>query len=263
VYSLQRLGVITSDRRTRHVTPASVGQVCLDLGPRQIGRRYGAGARRHAITVAAIACVFVGWGAPSVTQFDSSQTAGAFFAALQRTEWDTAAKLVDHDWLASFREDQLPMLVPFAEMSASGKPVGNSSLRSVPADSQTVRRLLTQFGNVVVRGVPGVGTLGQLAQLPPSRFFASFLQAQSQVLASATPPGGKRPSWRVIGVVRESDSLAHVVYRYEGPSLVKSKHQGGVSMFQVQRRGRDWYCVPGPEFAEPAFGVLLASLGSL
>ncbi len=58
--------------------------------------------------------------------------------------------------------------------------------------------------------------LAQLAALPPGDFFARFLQARAQLFAITTAPDERQPSWHLIGVVHESDSVAHVVYRYEG-----------------------------------------------
>src|SRR5882724_6971937 len=101
-----------------------------------------------------------------------TQVARAFFDALKRSDWDSAASLADSEWLVTYRARQIRIIeaVVIATKGLGGLAVGRES-GSVPADTFSAR-LLRQYGSKPVHGFPGVATLADLERLSPRAFLS-------------------------------------------------------------------------------------------
>ncbi|MBV9107888.1 MAG: hypothetical protein JO306_00600, partial [Gemmatimonadetes bacterium] len=110
-------------------------------------------------------------------------------------------------------------------------------------DAERMRR----FGGRPAHGFPGAPTLADVARIPPVGFMARMLEN-----AFTLPAGmiGQTPSKHAyVGVVVESDSVAHALYREVS---VDGRRAGRVllqdafatTVMEVRREDGRWYVVP-------------------
>lgn len=197
---------------------------------------------RSAVLLATM--LWLAWGSSASGQSSgspSSQAAEAFFSALQRARWNAAAALVDPASAADFRDQNLSMLIAWAENRERIQRVRKAGGGMVAYSSEgTVNTfLLAQFGSTVLRALPGRPTLQQLAESTPAEFVALWLEASDHGIApdSAGPSG--RPTRRILGEVLEGDSVAHVLYRPEAPGY-EYTNPHHVEILQLRRLGQEW-----------------------
>jgi hypothetical protein len=133
-------------------------------------------------------------------------TARAFFDALARSRWDSAAALADSEWLAEYRTRE----VAFIQSIALGRKMLAPDGVTIPGDTFDAR-FLRAFGSRRVPGLPGMGTFADLLQASPRKFLASCLAGAPSLTPSA------RWTRHVVGEVLETPDRAYVVYRHVGP----------------------------------------------
>lgn len=201
--------------------------------------------RQRAVWLGGLLAALMAFGAPARAQETPTRAARSFFDALAEHRWRDAAMLVHPLRRASFQEEELAVLVAWAEseqarrldaQSGSGGIVGFSS------DGVLRPEQLAKHGH---RRVPGFGglTLAGAAALPSEEFMARFLEASALDADSTFLPSGERFARRILGEVIESDTVAHVLYRIEG-SVVEYTDDFHVEIAQLRRRGGRWLVWP-------------------
>src|SRR3989441_12867729 len=103
----------------------------------------------------------------TTTDLRPTQVAHAFFDALARSQWDSAAALADSEWLVSYhsREVRLLETVAIARQGGAGRTLGPQGTE-IPADTFTAR-FLRAFGSRRIDGIRGVATFADLLTLSP------------------------------------------------------------------------------------------------
>ncbi|HKP75181.1 MAG TPA: hypothetical protein VJT67_06525, partial [Longimicrobiaceae bacterium] len=114
---------------------------------------------------------------------------------------------------------------------------GNFVLSSSGAvDSARLRR----FGGHRVRTLRGVSTVAEAAALAPRDLLARMMET-----AATGPPGAiaQPATHRYLGVVVENDSVAHALFREEGPGAFK-RFDGSAEVLELRRQNGRWYVLP-------------------
>jgi len=137
-----------------------------------------------------------------------SATVMAFFSAIHRHEWDSAAALADPSWAQSFQQSDMLELA-MAATSMSKTPEGGGSLTQIPTDTIVIKRIIAQHGNSKLQGIPGVHTLNDLATLSPIDYLARDVELMHGAWAMDTTD----PSlgFHLIGELTASDSTGYVL----------------------------------------------------
>ncbi len=145
-----------------------------------------------------------------------AETVRSAFSAFEHHNWETLAALVDSERLVSFQREQLAYLVAWINSQAARTQSAHDSIGWIMlsyADSLSAEAL-AQFGGLKVAAFPGTPTIADLAQLSPAKFFSRWCDAAYEARPEGGPAGAKTQMRRyTIGEVRETDRLAHVLYR--------------------------------------------------
>ena len=140
-----------------------------------------------------------------------TQVVESAFVALARHDWSLLAALIDPAALDSLRQESLGLIILVTEERKAGKEGGGYN----PGDV-LIADHLPQVGTERLSYFPGRPTIAQLASLSSSEFFIRWCAAVYGSDSNRDPMreivGLQR---RLIGEIREGDSLAHVLYRRE------------------------------------------------
>ncbi len=174
------------------------------------------------------------------TDIGPTQVARAFFDALARSQWDSAAALADSEWLVSYhsREVQLLETVAIAREGKAGPVLGPAGAE-IPADTFTAR-FLRAFGSRPVHGLRGVETFVDLLRLSPQQFLARCFEGIDAFERRGTPP---EPNRQVLGQVLENPNRGYVVFRHAAASTDDTDLEAWVLPL-VRRRDRWRYVLP-------------------
>ena len=177
-----------------------------------------------------------------MAQTNPQAAAQEFLAAIEGRRWREAAALVDPEQLAPYREETLAILVAWAQQRDEIRKQalrGGGELTALSTDGKLDPQALARVGDTRLPPTRGVRTLRDLAALSPAEFLAHVLELAD--IRSIGRGGFIDPSThRIFGAVNESDSVAYVLYRAEGPG-VRYDDPYYVEVFPTVRRGDRWY----------------------
>jgi hypothetical protein len=182
-----------------------------------------------------------------MAQSKPADAATAFFNALTAGEWRRAARLVDPDALAEARTIELGMLVSWAEARPDLQRIKDGGMQGISFGGELDTSLLKKHRDLIV-DLLGVRTLGEVAALSPEELFARSLEASTHPLVRGERANLRPPTYRVIGIVQETDSVAHVLYRMTSPD-VSYEDPWHVAVLRAVRRGDQWLVRPDRELA--------------
>jgi hypothetical protein len=172
-----------------------------------------------------------------------SDAASAFFEAIRQARWADAAALVDPDAAAELREQQLAMLIAWAQhrdelrrMRESGE---GSTMFGFSSNGVIDPELLAAHATIPLLAFSGKPTLGELAAVSTTTFIELLLKVSNGEVGPDKDGPFQRPGRRVIGEVREGDALAHVLYRAEGAGI-RYSNPHHVEVLQLRRAGDGW-----------------------
>lgn len=100
--------------------------------------------------------------------------------------------------------------------------------------------LLAAHAAVPLPAFNGSPTLGALAALSTTAVVELLLEASNGEIGPGKDGPFQRPRRRVIGEVQEGDSVAHVLYREEGPGI-RYTNPHHVEVLQLRRTGDVWW----------------------
>ena len=86
----------------------------------------------------------------------------------------------------------------------------------------------------------------EVAALSPEELFARSLEASTHPIVRGERGDLGRLTYRVIGTVQETDSVAHVLYRSTSPN-VSYEDPWHVTVLRLVRRGDQWLVRPDRE----------------
>ena len=177
----------------------------------------------------------------TTTDLRPTQVAHAFFDALARSQWDSAAALADSEWLVSYHSRELQLLetVAIARGGRAAAILGPHGAE-IPADSFTAR-FLRAFGSRPIHGLRGVDTFGDLLSLSPRAFLARCFEGIAELEGRAAP--AERATRQVLGQVLENGDRGYVVFRHAGPSADETDAEVWVLPL-LRRRDRWRYALP-------------------
>ncbi len=163
----------------------------------------------------------------------------AAFTAYEAKRWGDFAALVHPDALAEFRESELGSAQAWEQYAANPNEDRDSTVP--PAVSEYLKNMRAEMGgNPVLRQFAGVKSLEELRALSPQEFLARYLEATSP------RPDTKDPDYHppidtreVIGEVRESQDLVHVVYRVSS-DVGRYGRTESIEVIPVRRAANGW-----------------------
>ena len=167
----------------------------------------------------------------------AEDAARAFLAALDGHQWAAAAGFLSD--ASARRQRDLTLSFALAQLETLQKHGGGGNFvlsGSGALDSARLRR----FAAHRVRSLRGVSTVAEAAALEPREFLARMMES-----AVTGPPGAiaQPASHRYLGIVVENDSVAHALFREEGPGAYKRFDQGA-EVLELRREGGRWYVLP-------------------
>lgn len=219
---------------------------------------------RIPLLLGAAACLL---SAPAPAQTSPEAAARAFFAAQQEQRWQAAAALVDSAALHRFREGQIEfaraITTPYA-LSVEDLHRMDPQMPECVAQYQVERsrQSASRAGTHLRQLFAGVSSADELETLPPRELLARYLQAQdpqesmnrfllerrlelpdsvARLVADSMQARVPHLQRRVLGVVREGDTLAHVLYRVGFSAAGEEEWMEHVQVLPLIRRGRRWY----------------------
>jgi hypothetical protein len=175
-------------------------------------------------------------GSGAAVMATPEETARAFFAALDEGRWGEAAGYVLPAAAARHRDLDVSMRLARREQIPEGRG-GNFTVTS----SGTIDpELLERFGSTPVRSLRGVATLAEAAALAPGEYMARAMErAMAGPLGAPMPPA----SHALLGVVVESDSVAHALYRTTG-GFMASADPDAAEVLALRRDDGRWHVIP-------------------
>lgn len=180
-----------------------------------------------------------------LAQSQPGDAAIAFFNAITAGEWRQAARLVDPDALAEARDGELGMLASWAEVRPDLQRLEGGGMQGIAFSGELDMRLVEKHRDLVVN-LFGVRTLGEVAALSPEELFARSLEASTHPVIRGERVDLGPLTYRVIGTVQETDSVAHVLYRSTGQNI-RYDDPWHVTVVRVVRRGDQWLVRPDRE----------------
>ena len=169
--------------------------------------------------------------------------ASAFFEAVRQARWADAAALVDPDAAAELRAQQVAMLIAWAQHRDELRRVRESGEGAMSfgysLNGIVDQELLAAHATIPLPAFRGNPALGELAAASPMAFVELLLEASNGEIGPDKDGPFQRPRRRVIGEVREGDSLAHVLYRAEGTGI-RYSNPHHVEVLQLRRAGDEW-----------------------
>lgn len=185
--------------------------------------------------------------------------ADRLFAALAHSDWPAAVAACEADQLTGLRDRGLAVLAisrHFAEAPPSGS--GGAVL-----DAATIASAVAQVGHTPIYGFPDAHTLAEAAALSAPVFASNYLAALDDVYAELSVPR------RIVGVVEEGETLAHVLYRRDDSARRKQGRlrRGNapppswtVSVLTLGRRDGEWRAMLNGEIAAERLDFIQAYL---
>lgn len=190
-----------------------------------------------------VLCVATSVTVHTPAQSTARDAASAFFTALKKGDWRGAARLADPDALREARDTELGMLANWAEVRPD-LVMQNESFQGVSYGGELDPTLIEKHRDFVV-DLFGVRTLGEVAALSPEELFARTLEATYLV-----PPEGSgerlHRSYRILGVVQETDAVAHILYRATSPDI-EYTDPWHAHLLRAIRRADRWLVRPDRE----------------
>ena len=199
-----------------------------------------------------------------VAQSTPRDVVQGYFAAIDGRRWRDAVALLDPEQLGPAREIMLGTLVGWIQQRDRLRRMQRrrrSSGALIPLSYEgTLAEALSRFGDTPLPAIPGVRTLRDLAELPTPEFTARLLEASDLRSVESFRRTAEGSTRRVLGTVAEGDSIAHVLYRSEGPN-VRHDDPYHVEVVATVRRGERWHVRRRPgEAGSGSFAFLLMRL---
>jgi hypothetical protein len=173
----------------------------------------------------------------------AEEAARAFLDALDGGRFDEAASYVLPSLAAMHHETEVSMTLGIMEQMAERRGGGTFIVSS---DGHADPELLRRFGSTPLPGFPGAGTLGEMAGMDPARSMARTLENAVTVSVGPEMPALR---YALVGVVMESDTVAHALYRQlreNGRPAFASAYDDAyrVEVLGVRADGGRWYVMP-------------------
>lgn len=182
------------------------------------------------------------------------QTVRAGFAALKRHDWQSLAATVDPNRLRSFQRAELAYLIAWTHSKESRAQAARQGINifilSYDDDSLSPETI-AQVANVKIPIIPNSPTIGELAQLTPSDFFARWCEGAYRPDSEDKGQGLADMPREVVGAVFESETRAYVLYRYGTPRRLES-----VDLMPVNRIGDGWGILLNEDIGDPSLFAL-------
>jgi hypothetical protein len=180
-----------------------------------------------------------------MAQSKPAAAATAFFNAMTAGEWRRAARLVDPEALAETRNIELGMLASWGEARPDLQRLKDGGMQGISFGGELDMSLVEKHRDLVV-DLFGVRTLGEVAALSPEELFARSLEASTHPIVRGERADLGPLTYRVIGTVQETDSVAHVLYRSTSPNM-SYDDPWHVAVLRAVRRGDQWLVRPDRE----------------
>jgi hypothetical protein len=163
--------------------------------------------------------------------------ARAVFSAFERGDWATVAASIDSAAAKTFRESELALLASWLasrEALQAAKKTG-TTFYGYSSDGILKSEDIAKHGSTRIEAFLGKPTFGDLVRLEPQLFLRRWLESVHSEPRDSTIAIRRR----IVGVVLEGDSLAHVLYRPEGPGI-EYEHVWTTEILVLQRRNAAW-----------------------
>ena len=239
--------------------------------------------------VAAAFCCTLTDGSPALAQ-EADPIAAAVavvreaFDALERRDWDSAARLIDPQVLAEFKRVQVEQYRLRQRMEEQGQPVhAYRDTTMPPAVAEWFEQQAAKHREAIEVSLSehfGVGSIQELEALTPQQMAARWLasndpevalrrdferelRAQDSALAARMDPERvPLPRWRyrVLGGVREVETLVYVLYRVVHEHEGAAPSFGGIGVVPVTAAADGWRLRADPlhlSFAGPNMASLV------
>jgi hypothetical protein len=168
--------------------------------------------------------------------------------AYAEADWRAVIVLLDPADILSFRDRELAVLIDRTEAVLAARREGRQ-MQGFASHAILDPERLARVGTEPQEAFPGSTTLSELASLSAVDFLAACMEAgeaaAKRLRARARKSGflgnanDFSPSTRrVIGVLSEGDTLAHVLYRWEGPQT--NSHPTRVDVRTVRLIAGEW-----------------------
>ena len=173
-----------------------------------------------------------------------SDAARSFFNMLDAKHWTDAAAMVDSASASAIREDDLAMMIAWAQHRAELERImrrkGSGGLAGgFSSDGHVNPTLLAKYGSAPIRGFGGAPTLAAVAALSPREFVADVFALRDTMFNTSSAARQERFTYQIVGEVIEADTIAHVLYRVGG-TRVHAPDPLQVSVLRFRRRGDRW-----------------------
>lgn len=181
------------------------------------------------------------------------------FAALERSDWEAAAAECDAEQLKSFRDHGLGMVAISRQFDAE-RPTGSGG---AVVEQDMIAGALARTGDTPMYGFRSVHTLREAAALSALAFLGEYFAALDEVFAEVSAPR------RIVGIVHESNSLAHVLYRRDDAARRKrGRVERGdappppwvVTVLTLRQRDGTWRAMLNREIASESLNFIQAHL---
>jgi hypothetical protein len=178
------------------------------------------------------------------------------FSAFERGDWTALAATVHPDRLASFQREVLAYLVAWTSSRDAAAQAAHKGMAGffLMYDDSLPPESVAEVADVKIPAFPDEPTIGELARLSPSQFFAGWCQATyggESDKTSRSQVGTVRRE--MVGQVLEDDTLAHVLYR----SGSHYRSAGQVQRMPVKRLGDGWGLLLNDDIGEITLFMLL------
>ena len=174
--------------------------------------------------------------------------ASAFFEALHEGRWADAAGLVDAEAAATLREQRLALLIAWVqhrdEIRRAREGGEGGGMFGFSSDGKVDQGQLAVHGTTLLPVFRGSPTLAELASMSTAAFVELLLEVSNSESGPGEEGPFERPRRRVLGEVREGESIAHVLYRQEGAG-VRYTNPHHVEVVQLRRTDSAWRVLLG------------------
>jgi hypothetical protein len=172
--------------------------------------------------------------------FSSPRAAvNAAFDAMSHKQWKRVAELSDSAFLSQWRDQQL-VYADADKIERDNKKKHEKQYGLPKCVQKYFESQESHYSDTFLKGFAGTKSIAQLEQLSPEALFASWLAGGDAVKANA-----RTTSRTILGEIRETEYVTHVVYRMTPTPPGTS--DDGVERITVRRYNGAWHVVPNDD----------------